>query len=189
MPWRACLSDSFKNGSGVIVDSAGKLDGVSVNSAAGKILEQLTEGIPHNKVGITTVGDIRAAGGDVISSPTRNNPNHATLSGITADKAQDLMAPTQKNPSAKPKPKGEGGLMQYNYISDEELFLIKERCEKTTKGPWVSYIEGRDHSSGSNFIMTGDENNRGEDIELIGAINNRRSGIYSSCKARYTSIN
>ncbi|SUB84227.1 Uncharacterised protein [Pragia fontium] len=59
--------------------------------------------------------------------------------------------------------------MQYNYISDEELFLIKERCEKTTKGPWVSYIEGRDHSSGSNFIMTGDENNRGEDIELIGA--------------------
>ena len=59
--------------------------------------------------------------------------------------------------------------MQYNYISDEELFLIKERCEKTTKGPWVSYIEGRDHFSGSNFIMTGDENNRGEDIELIGA--------------------
>ncbi|QGU88103.1 hypothetical protein [Erwinia sorbitola] len=59
--------------------------------------------------------------------------------------------------------------MQYNYISDKELFLIKERCEKTTKGPWVSYIEGRDHFSGSNFIMTGDENNRGEDIELIGA--------------------
>ncbi|WP_456310867.1 RHS repeat-associated core domain-containing protein [Serratia proteamaculans] len=105
----ACLADSFKNGSGVIVDSAGKLNGVSVNSAAGKTLEQLTEGIPHNKVGVTTVGDIRAAGGDVISSPTRSNPNHATLSGITADKAQDLMTPTQKNPSAKPKPNSGGG--------------------------------------------------------------------------------
>ncbi|AYH30650.1 flavoredoxin [Pectobacterium parmentieri] len=102
----ACLTDSFKNGSGVIVDGGGKLDGVSVNSAAGKTLEQLTEGIPHNKVGVTTVGDIRAKGGDVASSPTRNNPNHATCSGITADQAQDLMTPTQKNPSAKPKLKG-----------------------------------------------------------------------------------
>ncbi|WP_456310866.1 hypothetical protein [Serratia proteamaculans] len=59
--------------------------------------------------------------------------------------------------------------MQHNDISDEELFLIKERCEKTSKGPWISYVEGRDHSSGSNFIMTGGENNRGEDIELVGA--------------------
>ena len=34
----------------------------------------------------------------------------------------------------------------------------------TTKGPWVSYVEGRDHESGSDFIMTG-----GDDIELSGA--------------------
>ena len=45
---------------------------------------------------------------------------------------------------------------------------IKQRCDKATSGPWVSYIEGRDHTSGSNFIMTGNKNNRGEDIELIG---------------------
>lgn len=45
---------------------------------------------------------------------------------------------------------------------------IKQRCDKATSGPWISYIEGRDHTSGSNFIMTGNENNRGEDIELIG---------------------
>src|SRR5882757_7084383 len=32
------------------------------------------------------------------------------------------------------------------------------------QGPWKSYIEGRDHTSDSNFIMTG-----GEDIELLGA--------------------
>ncbi|BDR57644.1 hypothetical protein [Xylocopilactobacillus apicola] len=55
-------------------------------------------------------------------------------------------------------------MQQNNIISDEELNLIKKRCEKTTNGPWVSYIEGRDHTCGSNFIMTG-----GEDIELLGA--------------------
>ena len=53
-------------------------------------------------------------------------------------------------------------------ISDYELNQIKQRCDKATSGPWVSYIEGRDHTSGSNFIMTGDENNRGKDIEIIG---------------------
>lgn len=53
-------------------------------------------------------------------------------------------------------------------ISDYELNQIKQRCDKATTGPWVSYIEGRDHTSGSNFIMTGDENNRGKDIEIIG---------------------
>jgi hypothetical protein len=54
-------------------------------------------------------------------------------------------------------------------LSDDELKLIQMRCEKATTGPWISYLEGRDHNSGSNFIMTGDKNNRGEDIELIGA--------------------
>ena len=59
-------------------------------------------------------------------------------------------------------------MQQNNKISDDELNLIKQRCDKATKGPWISYVEGRDHSSGSNFIMTGDENNRGDEIELIG---------------------
>lgn len=47
---------------------------------------------------------------------------------------------------------------------EKELNLIKMRCKKTTEGPWISYVEGRDHTSGSNFIMT-----NGEDIELFGA--------------------
>lgn len=47
---------------------------------------------------------------------------------------------------------------------ERELDLIKMRCEKTTEDPWISYVEGRNHTSGSNFIM---EN--GEDIELLGA--------------------
>lgn len=58
-------------------------------------------GIPHGKVGVTTVGNVRVAGGDVVASPTRNNPNHATLSGITAEQAEALMTPTVRNPSAR----------------------------------------------------------------------------------------
>jgi hypothetical protein len=51
-----------------------------------------------------------------------------------------------------------------NELSDEALKAIRDRCEAATAGPWKSYIEGRDHQSGSSFIMTS-----GEDIELSGA--------------------
>jgi hypothetical protein len=45
-----------------------------------------------------------------------------------------------------------------------DLAAVRERCARATPGPWKSYIEGRDHTSGSNFIMTSDQ-----DIELLGA--------------------
>lgn len=54
-------------------------------------------------------------------------------------------------------------------LSDEELNSIAGRVAAATSGPWRSFIEGRDHQSGSNFIMTGEMGCRGEDIELIGA--------------------
>ncbi len=57
--------------------------------------------------------------------------------------------------------------MDINEIND-----IKERCEKATPGPWKSYIEGRDHTSGSSFIRTA-----GEDIELTGATTNDQDFI------------
>ncbi len=50
------------------------------------------------------------------------------------------------------------------YDERKELEMIMKRCESATKGPWVSYIEGRDHTSGSSFIKTSEN-----DIELIGA--------------------
>ena len=103
------LPENFTNGSGVTVGSGGKLDGVSVNSAAGLSVEQLTAantqtgypGIPNNQVGVTTVGAIRAAGGDVVPSPTRTNPHHATLSGLTPEQASDLFRPTILNPARR----------------------------------------------------------------------------------------
>jgi hypothetical protein len=54
-------------------------------------------------------------------------------------------------------------------LSDEDLNSIAARVAAATPGPWRSFIEGRDHQSGSNFIMTGEIGSRGEDIELTGA--------------------
>ncbi|MDH3601646.1 MAG: ead/Ea22-like family protein [Candidatus Tectomicrobia bacterium] len=51
-----------------------------------------------------------------------------------------------------------------NSLPDEELQRMRKQCVAATPGPWKSYVEGRDHTSGSSFIMTG-----GADIELTGA--------------------
>src|SRR2546422_10253910 len=81
----------------------------SVHAAPSVSVQELTApnphtgypGIPHNQVGVTTVGAIRAAGGDVVSAPTRTNPYHATLSGLTPEQASQLFCPTVKNPNTR----------------------------------------------------------------------------------------
>src|SRR4051794_15788427 len=58
------LPSNFAQGAGVTATADGKLREVSVNSAAALSLEELTApnpgtrypGIPHNQVGVTTVG-------------------------------------------------------------------------------------------------------------------------------------
>lgn len=57
----------------------------------------------------------------------------------------------------------------HNFLSEEELESIEARAAAASPGPWKSFVEGRDHTSGSSFIMTGEGASRGEDIELIGA--------------------
>ncbi|HZZ91128.1 MAG TPA: hypothetical protein VFE23_01110 [Usitatibacter sp.] len=54
-------------------------------------------------------------------------------------------------------------------LSAEDLISIAARESAATPGPWKSMIEGRDHESGSSFIMTGATGHRGPDIELHGA--------------------
>lgn len=54
-------------------------------------------------------------------------------------------------------------------ISETELAEIKSRCANAQKGPWKSFIENRDYESGGHFIMTGTSDDRGNDIEMIGA--------------------
>ena len=102
--------DDFAQGSGVTLDTTGKLDNVSVNAAAGLSLADLTKpdpgtgypGVPHRHVGVTTAGAIRAAGGDVVPKPTRRNPHHAVLKGLTPDQAARLFQPTVLNPNRSP---------------------------------------------------------------------------------------
>jgi hypothetical protein len=72
--------------------------GVSVESAAGAIVEQLATAIPHGQVGVTTVGQVRVEGGDVVRTSGRS-PNHATLTGLTPEQASRLLTPTIPNPA------------------------------------------------------------------------------------------
>ena len=105
------LPAHFAQGSGVTVDAGGKIEDVSVNAAPDVSVHELTApnphtgypGIPHNQVGVTTVGAIRAAGGDVVPAPTRTNPYHAMLSGLTPEQASQLFRPTVHNPNIHPR--------------------------------------------------------------------------------------
>ena len=107
------LPSSFVQGSGVKAGAGGTLDDLSVNSSAGLSLAELTApdpvsgypGIPHRQVGVTTVGEVRRAGGDVRPSPTRGNPNHATLGGLTPEDASRLFLPTRPNPRRRDRRK------------------------------------------------------------------------------------
>lgn len=51
-------------------------------------------------------------------------------------------------------------------MSDAELAEIAARSAAATPGPWRSFIEGRDHLGGNDFIQTAGGD--GPDIELIG---------------------
>ena len=103
------LPENFVTGSGVTVEAEGTLQGVSVNSAHGATVEELTAAIPqtgypgilNNQVGVTTVGAVRECGGTVVPSPTRTNPFHATLGGLTPKQASRLFQPTILNPSRR----------------------------------------------------------------------------------------
>jgi hypothetical protein len=39
-------------------------------------------------------------------------------------------------------------------MTDDELDAGERRAQAATPGPWVSYVEGRDHDSGDSFILT-----------------------------------
>ncbi|HEX8903682.1 MAG TPA: hypothetical protein VF771_02430 [Longimicrobiaceae bacterium] len=54
-------------------------------------------------------------------------------------------------------------------LTPDDLGEIEARCQRASPGPWRSMVEGRDHLSGSSFIMTGPPDRRGVDIELSGA--------------------
>lgn len=72
--------------------------GISVECDVDISVEQLAAAIPHSQIGITSVREIRAAGGDVIRTSGRTS-HHATLVGLGPDKASRLLNPTVPNPT------------------------------------------------------------------------------------------
>jgi len=49
-------------------------------------------------------------------------------------------------------------------ISEQTLQRLESLSRHCDPVPWRASVEGRDHVSGDSFIMTGDDNRRGEDI-------------------------
>lgn len=72
--------------------------GISVESAVGLLIDELSATIPHRQIGFTTVAEVRKLGGDVIRTSGRS-PNHATLTGLTPEQISRLLTPTIKNPA------------------------------------------------------------------------------------------
>lgn len=74
--------------------------GVSVECAPGLSVAELAKLISHGQVGVTTVGEVRKAGGNVIRTSGRS-PHHATLTGLTPVAASNLLTPTLANPARR----------------------------------------------------------------------------------------
>jgi hypothetical protein len=73
------------------------LERISVNSRENTPLIELARvAIAHNQIGVTTVGEIRAAGGSVVRNPTWN-PYHCLVSGCSEATLQRLFV-VKKNP-------------------------------------------------------------------------------------------
>jgi hypothetical protein len=51
-------------------------------------------------------------------------------------------------------------------ISDETLARLRTLSDAAEPALWTSMVEGRDHMSGDNFILTGTESDRGPDIYI-----------------------
>jgi hypothetical protein len=74
------------------------ITGISVHAANELPLSTLAEGIPHGQIGVTSVGEIRRLGGDVIRTSGRS-PYHATLTGLSPKLISQLLTPTVPNPA------------------------------------------------------------------------------------------
>ena len=89
--------ETFQKGIGAHLSG---VRGFSAESGAGLELCTLCKNVPNNKVRISTVKDIRAVGGDVISTSGKS-PNHATVTNISPENANKVFSRPVKNPVPK----------------------------------------------------------------------------------------
>jgi hypothetical protein len=83
--------------------TTGLLEKASVQAQPGKSVPELVETgkLNNKKIGETTVGEVRAGGGDVIPDPIEGNPDHARLVGMTPEEAATLPWNPYDNPFGK----------------------------------------------------------------------------------------
>jgi hypothetical protein len=72
------------------------ITGISVQCEVGLSIEELVKSIPHGQIGVTTVGEVCKAGGDVIRTSGRGY--HATLTGLSPEQISNLLTPTIPKP-------------------------------------------------------------------------------------------
>jgi RHS repeat-associated protein len=77
------------------------VSGFSCQCDGGTNLATLGANIPNKQLGVTTVGAIRAVGGQVVATPGVGN--HVTVTGLSGKQASPLMM-IEKNPNPQPRP-------------------------------------------------------------------------------------
>jgi hypothetical protein len=51
-------------------------------------------------------------------------------------------------------------------ITADELDAIEQRAQRASKEPWMSFVEGRDHWGGDNFIRVGEPKDNEPDMYI-----------------------
>lgn len=74
--------------------------GISVECATCPVEELAQPLSRYGQIGVTTVGEVRNAGGDVVRT-SGQSPNHATMTGLSPEKASELLSPPVPNPAKK----------------------------------------------------------------------------------------
>ena len=77
------------------------MTGFSGEAIPGACLNDLCTNVRPNQIGQTTVGEVRAAGGDVIITEGDVSPTHVTVTNIDPEAASELLSPSVKNPVPK----------------------------------------------------------------------------------------
>jgi hypothetical protein len=49
-------------------------------------------------------------------------------------------------------------------LTDDEIATLRRLSNDASRPPWRAFIEGRDHTSGADFIMVGPEDDRDDDM-------------------------
>ena len=97
------MASQFENGAESI-DEDGKLYGVSTSSNIAREGDEdvLGNTVFNNQIGVSTTDLITEAGGSCTSTPTKRNPWHSDLDGLTKDQAASVFT-VKKNPNPKKK--------------------------------------------------------------------------------------